>query len=111
MDEAERLAIVKTRLGIVVTDMSQDAALQSYIDEAADKVRNYCNRKNIPAGLDYAVIGIAVDLYNLKSPSGRLVVEERQGNRELKYAGAADADKVVGGYAAELNRYRRTKVV
>lgn len=111
METSELVNQIKTRLGIKAEDTSSDELLLSYLSEAQYKVKNYCNRKAIPPQLDLTVISIAVDLYNFKNPSNRLVTEEKQGSRTLKYAGKNDADTIVSSYAAELNRYRRARVV
>lgn len=100
---------VKIRLSI--TKPTYDQLLNSYIKQAMRKVMNYCNRKDIPRELFYVVVAIAVDLYNIGTNENRKVIEEKQGNRSVKYISSCDIDSVVSSYKSELNRFRRVRVI
>ncbi len=105
----EQLAEIKLRLGITSND--DDSLIESLIRQTEEKVKRYCNRKSIPDGLSYTVISMVVDLYRFSNPSDdkRIVMEEKQGERSISYAGIADFDNVITNYKAELNRFRRVK--
>jgi len=93
------------------SDNSHDGLLNSYIAEAQEKVKSYCNRKAIPDALFYTIVSIAVDLFKYRSDGSRHVLSESQGNRQMTYAGKSDLDSIVADYTAELNRYRRIRRV
>jgi hypothetical protein len=99
---------VKIRLNI--TDDSKDNLLLSYINQTIEKIKNYINRPEVPDGLFFTVVAIAIDLYNLNNIEDRKVTEEKQGNRSMKYTSKLDVDGVVSSYKTELNKFRRIRV-
>lgn len=99
---------VKIRLGI--KDKKQDDILESYINQAKEKILAYCYRKDIPKGLNYTLVSIAMDLYSLNSQN-RKVTEEKQGNRTIKYITSCDVDNIVSSYKNELNRFKWARVM
>jgi len=112
--DADKIANIKLRLNISLTDATKDALVESYLQEARERIINYCNISALPPELDFTEISITVDLYNIKGASGdRAAVKEKQGEREITYqtADTIGADAVVKNYAPQLNRFRRVKVV
>ena len=108
LDNQKILTETKLRLN-KSSDDSYDGILSSYIGEAQAKVKNYCNRRNLPDALFYTIVSIVIDLYKYRSDGSRHVLSETQGNRHMTYAGKSDIDAIVSEYSAELNRYRRIR--
>lgn len=109
--DQEALREIKLRLGIDADETSKDGILLSFLSEIQAKIKCYCNRKNVPDSLYYTVIGMTIDLFRLRDTDNRIVTEETQGNRKLKYAGKNDVDAVLSDYAKELKRFRRVRAV
>ncbi|MFC4182991.1 phage head-tail connector protein [Saccharococcus thermophilus] len=93
---------VKTLLGIF--DTSQDSLLNLYLSRAEKFVKNYCNIDEIPVELDEVIEDIAVYRYRMNGVEN--VKSESKGSLSETYRESLPDDIL-----AQLNRYRRVKVV
>lgn len=58
------LTDLKSRLGILEVDISQDGLLEVIIKDAQAFFKDYCNRDDIPDGAESVIGRLAVLLYN-----------------------------------------------
>ncbi|KYD30054.1 phage head-tail connector protein [Geobacillus sp. B4113_201601] len=93
---------VKTLLGI--SDTSRDSLLNIYLSRATSFVKNYCNIDEIPIELDEVIEDIAVYRYRMNGVEN--VKAESKGSLSETYRDSLPDDII-----AQLNRYRRVKVV
>ena len=93
---------VKTLLGI--SDNTQDNLLNLYLTRATSFVKNYCNIDEIPSELDEVIEDIAVYRYRMNGVEN--VKSESKGSLSETYHDSMPDDII-----AQLNRYRRVKVV
>jgi hypothetical protein len=93
---------VKILLGI--TDNSKDNMLNLYLSRATSFVKNYCNIDEIPIELDEVIEDIAVYRYRMNGVEN--VKAESKGSLSETYRDSLPDDII-----AQLNRYRRVKVV
>lgn len=99
---------IKIRLNI--ENNEKDKILNSYLNQAKEKIINYCNITSIPKELKYTLISIAIELYRYNN--GELQISsETQGNRSVTYSDISVLDKIILNYNHELNRFRRIKVI
>jgi hypothetical protein len=93
---------VKILLGI--TDNSKDNMLNLYLSRATSFVKNYCNIDEIPVELDEVIEDIAVYRYRMNGVEN--LQSESKGSLSETYRDSLPDDII-----AQLNRYRRVKVV
>ncbi|MCG6796353.1 head-tail connector protein [Geobacillus sp. YHL] len=93
---------VKTLLGI--SNNTQDNLLNLYLTRATSFVKNYCNIDEIPSELDEVIEDIAVYRYRMNGVEN--VKSESKGSLSETYRDSLPDDII-----AQLNRYRRVKVV
>jgi len=93
---------VKTLLGIF--DNDDDNLLNLYLSRAEKFVKNYCNLDTIPAELDEVIEDIAVYRYRMNGVEN--VKSEQKGSLSETYR-----DSLPDDILAQLNRYRRVKIV
>ncbi|MGZ0086346.1 phage head-tail connector protein [Caldibacillus thermoamylovorans] len=93
---------IKTLLGI--SNNTQDNLLNLYLTRATSFVKNYCNIDVIPAELNEVIEDIAVYRYRMNGVEN--VKAESKGSLSETYRDSLPDDII-----AQLNRYRRVKVV
>lgn len=104
---------LKGLLGIAEDDRSRDAALQFVMEDVEETIRNYCNVKEVPAGLASTSYRMAMDLYRCDGPGDAnapmRVASMSEGDTSTSFASAADAlaGGVLSEYRGQLNRYRK----
>lgn len=107
----DKLKTLKALLGI--TGNEKDALLNFALSNVEEMVKNYCNIKAIPKGLQNTVIRMAMDLYRNEQPGGDIVpvaVKSISAGDTSTSFGAVESDfsqSVLKNYKAQLNRYRR----
>lgn len=72
------LTLIKSLLGITITDTTQDIALNFYINKAQNSIKRYCNIDAI-TGLDNQIAELAMYYYQNKDMLG--IKQATQGSR------------------------------
>lgn len=114
------LATVKLRLGI--TD--QDELIKSYIDEIGERIKHYCNIKEISEALKSTWAAMTIDAMRIEQPNLE-GIEATSGVADAVQLGDTSVrpaeiqgltntskeviDQVVLNYRVDLNRYRRLR--
>lgn len=104
---------LKALLGISEEDVSQDIPLQFVMGDVEETIKNYCNLKALPAGLEYTAYRMAIDLYRYDRPGESsapvTVASISEGDTSASFTSAADALEggVLKDYKGQLNRYRK----
>lgn len=80
--------------------------LQYLLDAATEWILNYCNIDALPDGLRHTAVEMAVALHKTAGARGA-VTSIKEGDSQVNYADIPSIDAVAGGFAAQLNRYRR----
>ena len=106
----------KLKILVDVKDNSQDALLSLLLDMTEQKVKNYCNRDDIPAGLEPVIIEMVANQYHARSISaaGGNVESIKRGDTEIKYASSdqsAEDVNIINDYSAQLARFKKLKVI
>lgn len=107
------LKTLKGLLGIPEDDVSQDISLQFVIGDVEEAIQNYCNRKEVPPGLEHTAYRMAIDLYRYDRPgegSAPVTVSSlSEGDTSTSFTSASQAldGGVLKDYKGQLNRYRR----
>ncbi len=86
------------------------------LERAREMILNYCRLKELPAGLENALLSLCVDIYRAEQP-GRVqtvgvVKSMTEGDVSISYGSAASAAENGGlaflkDYAKTLDRYRK----
>lgn len=96
-----------------ITGSEQDSLLSFILSTTSQKVKNYCNREDVPEGLELIIVEMVMEQY--KSNAGiKDVAAIKRGDTQISYAqgafnqltGAGGAD-FLKNYKAQLNRYRK----
>ncbi|OHW62174.1 phage gp6-like head-tail connector protein [Andreesenia angusta] len=116
---------IKTLLNI--TDSSQDELLSLYLDIVKQKVLNYCNREDIPSGLELIIVEITADEFRAKTRKNAIESGEetgavssiKRGGMQINYESSSSEsnyNKLTGGgaefianYQIQLDRFKVTK--
>lgn len=108
----------KVKLLLNAKGSSLDELLSFQIEIVSDKVKNYCNREDIPTGLENIIAEMVVDNYKSSGSgdggSGGNVTSIKRGDTQITYGansfnmmtGAGGAD-FIKNYKPQLNRYRK----
>lgn len=97
------LAALVTR-GVIAS--VNDAAAGSYVDQAADSIKAYCNLPVMPDALFWAWVDISSRLI-ASSGGGGNVASIKEGDTSVTFAAATEQPDVLSGYKPLLNRFRR----
>lgn len=98
----ERLEKLKLILGIEGTE--QDALLSYLLQTTESFILNYCNIGALPAELEDALVEMAADKYKMQDGISDIKI----GDTSISYADASD---ISPEYKAQLNRFRRLKLI
>ena len=86
---------------------AQPESYRKYLLEAATEwILNYCNIGALPDGLRHTAVEVAAALHRAAGTRGA-VTSIKEGDSQVNYADIPFVDTVAGGFAAQLNRYRR----
>lgn len=106
--------MVKTLLGISESNTEKDTQAEFALDSAEELVKNYCNIKEIPAGLSSTVVKMAVDIFRneeyglAQKPQTAKAVT--MGDTKTEFASVQSESyeaSLLKCYQKHLNRYRR----
>ena len=105
----------KLKLRLNITDSSQDALLNMFIEDAVDKVRLYLNYRNEESleAFDGTVIQIATVLYKQFNSSKDVKSEsysEGSVSQSTTYIASAEYDGQIDSLLKGIARYRRLYV-
>lgn len=91
----------------VTADAPEDAKLQFALETTCDKVKNYCNIDEIPAGLETVVVEMVMQEYQTGGVGVKALTE---GEDKVEFT-ADGAGAFLRAYTPQLNRYRRLRTV
>lgn len=110
----EALEKLKCLLGIPADNMDSDVQIQFALESAEEFAKNYCNIRDIPAGLTNTVIKMAVDIFRNESYGSAQVPQTiksvSMGDAKTDFGSAQAAgygESLLMDYRKQLNRYRR----
>lgn len=116
----DMLQSLKGLLGI--KNNEQDGLLQFVLDDAIERVKNYCNINEIPSGLKHTVVRIAADIYRSESYGEQdtsirpgVVKSVKRGDETTSFDTSSTASKaesseaIVHEYKGQLNAYRKVR--
>ena len=106
---------LKQLLGITGTE--KDAVLDFIIADVTETICNYCNLRELPAGLQNTAYRMAMDLYRAEglgseaAPVTVTALKEGDVSYQMQQNthNAVYASSLLKNYTAQLNRYRRLK--
>lgn len=104
---------IKRRLKI--EDNLSDAIIEDFIEEATQRILNYCNISELPNELEFVVIQIVQDMFK---ENNQQVESITRGDITIKYVtenynkltGAGGAD-FLNNYIGILNKFRRVRLL
>lgn len=82
-------------------------AALSYINQAAESIKTYCNLPTVPEGLFFAWAEVASCLISSGGGGGDHVASISEGDTSISFRPAAEQSDILSGYKSILNRYRR----
>ena len=82
-------------------------AALSYIAQAAESIKAYCNLPAVPAGLFFAWVEVASCLISSGGGGGDNVASISEGDTSITFRPAAEQSDILSGFKPILNRYRR----
>lgn len=88
-------------------DTSQDAVLQLILDDAAEAVKAYCHRKDIPKGLEHVVRGLVVSA--VQADNADNVSSIKRGDTQISYTRTVTSDSFTEKDIKALNNFRRVR--
>lgn len=119
--EAKVLAIAKARLKFVD---EEDELVMTYIEEVGNRIKHYCNIKDIPEELKYVWASIVQHLYfhlqqayegkkegvvsSIKVGDTQVGFEQDSKNANPGIS-AQMVDEIILNFKADLNRYRKVR--
>lgn len=105
------LTKIKTLLNI--TDSSQDELLSLYLEIVKQKVLNYCNREDIPSGLELIIVEITASEFRTKTNQAAVesglkagaIDSIKRGGAQINYSSTSSSsnyNKLTGGGGADF---------
>lgn len=82
-------------------------AALSYIAQAGESIKAYCNLPTVPEGLFYAWVEVASCLISAGGGGGDNVASISEGDTSISFRSAAEQSDILSGFKPLLNRYRR----
>ena len=106
------LAKLKKVLGLQGTD--KDDALEFVMEDVEESIRNYCNVKEVPAGLTHTAYRMAMELYRNENvgeeDEALMVTSLTEGDTATGFSKQASTEytqSVLKNYESQLRRYRK----
>ncbi len=84
-----------------------EPAALSYIDQAAELIKSYCNLPTVPDGLFYAWVEVSSCLISSGGGGGDGVASISEGDTSISFRSQSEQSDILSGYKSILNRYRR----
>lgn len=84
-----------------------DPAALSYINQAAETIKAYCNLPTVPDGLFFAWVEVASCLISSGGGGGDSVASVSEGDTSITFRPQSEQSDILSGYKSILNRYRR----
>ncbi|MEA5134649.1 MAG: hypothetical protein VB035_00760 [Candidatus Fimivivens sp.] len=82
-------------------------AALSYINQAADSIKAYCNLPTVPEGLFFAWVEVASCLISSGGGGGDNVASISEGDTSITFRPTSEQSDILSGFKPLLNRYRR----
>ena len=82
------------------------ASALSYIEQAAEQIKSYCNLPTVPNGLFYAWVGVSSCLISSGGGGGD-VASIKEGDTSITFRSDREQSDILSGYKSILNGYRR----
>lgn len=82
-------------------------AALSYIAQAEESIKAYCNLPAVPDGLFYAWVEVASCLISSGGGGGDNVASISEGDTSITFRSPAEQSDILSGFKPLLNRYRR----
>ncbi len=87
--------------------VGEGPAALSYISQAAESIKAYCNLPTVPEGLFYAWVEVASCLISSGGGGGDNVASISEGDTSITFRSPAEQSDILSGFKPLLNRYRR----
>ena len=104
----------KIKLFLGIKGQEEDAVLGVVLESVEEAILNYCNLQELPEGLYYTVVRMAIDVYRNECPGEKEIFQGVSsvsvGDTKTSFASAGDAGYLSGvlkEYKRQLNRYRK----
>ena len=99
-----------------VTDQEKNL-VKFAINDAENKIKNYCNLEEVPQGLETTLIRLAVDLYRAEGYGSeelpRQVTSVKRGDVSTSFADTTKSESIetdfLSKYNAQLNAFRKLR--
>ena len=104
---AKTASNVMTELVLRGKAVGDEPAALSYINQAAESIKAYCNLPTVPEGLFYAWVEVASCLISSGGGGGDNVASIKEGDTGITFRPAAEQSDILSGFKPLLNRYRR----
>lgn len=98
---------VLTELMLRGKAVGDEPAALSYIHQAAESIKAYCNLPTVPEGLFYAWVEVASCLISSGGGGGDNVASISEGDTSISFRPTSEQSDILSGYKSILNRYRR----
>lgn len=106
---------LKPLIGIDIADIEQDTKLEFILLNIEEIIRNYCNLRSIPAGLENTAYRMAMDLFRNEQigndTTDNQVAAIEEGDTKVSFTSSPYNDSfsnsLLKNYTSQLNRYRR----
>ena len=86
---------------------ADNPAALSYINQAAENIKAYCNLPTVPDGLFYAWVGVASCLISSEGSGADNVASVKEGDTNITFRSHREQSDILSGFKPILNQYRR----
>lgn len=87
--------------------VGDEPAALSYIAQAEESIKAYCNLPTVPEGLFFAWVEVASYLISSGGGGGDNVASISEGDTSISFRSPAEQSDIISGFKPLLNRYRR----
>lgn len=105
---------LKGLLGISPDDMSKDVAIQFALDDAEQKILDFCNIDSMPKKLETTLYRMAMDIYreeSLGKEENQQVSSLSEGDTSISFKNNSHdskySDSILKNYTSQLVKYRK----
>ncbi len=96
------------KVRVLVGDSTSIDVLNLYIDIATDKVKNYCNREDIPKGLENVIVQMVAD--EVKKANAGDVQAIKRGDVSVQFK-ADNKGSTLDKYKDQLRVYKKLRTL